>query len=79
VEERRFDDLTRVLGSGASRRTVLKGLVAGLLGGLLGRVPSTVDAAGGTCSSQTYTKCMSDIKLQYDSLTAHCGTTDGPQ
>lgn len=78
MEERRFDDLTRVFGRGASRRTVLKGLAAGLLGGLLGRGTAVVNAAGSTCSTQTYQSCISVAKLQYDSMTAHCGTVDGP-
>jgi hypothetical protein len=81
VEERRFDELTRALGRGTSRRRVVKGLLAGVVAAVVGKtsVPAPAVAAGGTCSSQTYTKCLSDSKLQYDSLTAHCGTTDGPQ
>src|SRR6185312_16910665 len=80
MEERRFDDLTRVLGAARSRRQVVKGILAGLVAAVVGQAgaPSLAVAAGGTCSTQTYTTCMSDAKLQYDSLTAHCGTTDGP-
>ena len=35
MEERRFDDLTRVLGAARSRRQVLKGLLVTALGGVL--------------------------------------------
>lgn len=78
MEERRFDDLTRRLGGATSRRQVLKGLLGGLGAALLSCVPATVDAAGGTCSSQQYETCVTDAKTTYDSLTAHCGTVDGP-
>jgi hypothetical protein len=78
MEERRFDDLTRALGHGASRRTVLKGLAVGLLGGLLGRSTATVDAAGGICSTQEYQACESTAKAQYHNLAGHCGTINGP-
>jgi len=36
MDHRRFDDLTRLLASGASRRAVAKGTVAGVLAGVLG-------------------------------------------
>jgi len=36
MDERRFDDLARTLGANNSRRTVLKGLLAGAAGGVLG-------------------------------------------
>lgn len=38
MEQRRFDDLTRRLGANSSRRTVLKGLLAGAVGGFAGLV-----------------------------------------
>ena len=36
VDEQRFDDLTRAIAGGASRRRIVKGLVAGVAGGLVG-------------------------------------------
>jgi hypothetical protein len=57
LEERRFDDLTRALGQGASRRTVLKGLLGAAFGGALAavgvRVPRAVLAAT-TCNGVPY-------------------------
>lgn len=38
MEERRFDDLTRALGRGASRRTLLKGVLGIAFGGVLASV-----------------------------------------
>ena len=57
MEERRFDDLTRALGQGASRRTVLKGLLGAAFGGVLAaagvRAPRVALAAT-TCNGVPY-------------------------
>jgi len=57
VDEQRFDDLARALAGGASRRRIVKGMMAGLAGALLGsgrgraaRAQQTV-ALGGQCSA----------------------------
>src|SRR5690348_10281813 len=58
MEERRFDDLTRALGRGASRRTVLKGLLGAAFGGVLAsvgvRAPRIAEAAVPTCNGVPY-------------------------
>ena len=78
MEERRFDDLTRSLGWGASRRTVLKGLAVGLLGGLLGRGTAEVDAAGSTCSTARLQQCYASAKRKRDAAAAGlCGAQQG--
>ena len=47
MEERRFDDLTRVLGAATTRRQVLKGIVGGMLAAIAGRTvrPGLAEAA----------------------------------
>jgi hypothetical protein len=55
MEERRFDDLTRVLGAARSRRQVFRGLLGGVAAALVGRslIPSLAEAAPfGGCSRQ---------------------------
>jgi hypothetical protein len=58
VEERRFDDLSRALGRGTSRRTVLKGIFGAALGGVLAavgvRAPHAVEAAVPDCNGVPY-------------------------
>jgi hypothetical protein len=58
MEERRFDDLTRALGRGASRRTVLKGLLGAAFGGVLAsvgvRAPRIAEAEVPTCNGVPY-------------------------
>jgi hypothetical protein len=55
MEERRFDDLTRMLGQGTSRRTVLKGLLGGLAAALVGR---SIDAPGAAAANCSVAHCM---------------------
>jgi hypothetical protein len=71
MEERRFDELTRALGRGASRRQVLKGLLGTALGGVLAsigiRAPRAVMAATLTCNGLPYdpaTQCCEPAGVQ---------------
>ena len=78
LDSQRFDDLTRALAKGASRRGLLKGLVAGVAGGLgdLGGGGQanalTPRPAGSTCMRQT--DCASGI---CDSRTRRCACAWG--
>jgi hypothetical protein len=59
MEERRFDELSRALGRGASRRTVLKGILGAAFGGVLAaagvRAPRLAEAAAPLCNGVPYT------------------------
>jgi len=58
MEERRFDNLTRVLGGATSRRQLLKGMVGVALGAVFasagGRLPRLALAANPTCNGESY-------------------------
>jgi hypothetical protein len=58
MEERRFDELSRALGQGVPRRTVLKGLLGAAVGSALAvvgvRVPQPAGAAPGNCNGVSY-------------------------
>jgi hypothetical protein len=71
VEERRFDDLARALGRGASRRQVLKGLLGTALGGVLAtigiRAPRPAIAAAPLCNGVLFdpaTQCCEPAGVQ---------------
>jgi hypothetical protein len=79
MQDWRFDDLTRTLGSVTSRRGVLKGLLGGLGAAVLGRaLPSRDAEAASGCSSPEYQTCMDNASDQYGELKSQCSTTDGP-
>ena len=71
MEERRFDDLTRVIGAATSRRTLLKGLLGATLGGVLAsvgvRVPKAAIAAAPLCNGVLFdpaTQCCEPAGVQ---------------
>jgi hypothetical protein len=52
VDDRRFDDLARLIGTGTSRRRLLRLLTGGLAGGwaVAARVPAPAAAGEATCA-----------------------------
>ena len=52
MDAKKFDECTKALATGASRRQVIKGLAGGMLGalaGMFGGARGAVEAAGGGC------------------------------
>ncbi len=76
MQDWRFDDLTRSLGTATSRRGVLKGLLGGVAAVVIGRSISVPEAGavGATCSSAALDQCYSDAKANRDANMTACGS-----
>src|SRR6185437_3002579 len=61
MEERRFDDLTRVLGAARSRRQVLKAVLGGAAAALLGRVVAPSFAAAAPAEVCNRAQCKAEV------------------
>jgi hypothetical protein len=77
MEERRFDELTRVLGAARSRRQVLKGVLGGAAALLLGRgmAPAVADAAPAEVCNRA--QCRSEVHQLFLICAKNCGALSG--
>lgn len=64
MEGRKFDDMTKSLAAGSTRRSALKGVAGGILGlvGLAGLRRETLAAPGGTCPNGKDSSCPDGCK-----------------
>ena len=89
MDSRRFDDLTRQLGAGLSRRQALKGLAAGIAGGLAAAVSHRAPGAlaqvnlpdqcqtDEECVEQGYTQGIATCDYHQFAYYRECGCPDG--
>lgn len=79
MQQHRFDDLTRSLGATNSRRTVLKGLLAGAVGGVVAAVSGggALAAKGGNGRGHHKPDCCPDDHPTFCVDSYMCVDTDG--
>lgn len=80
MDDRRFDEFTRVLAGGVSRRLAIKGLVASLVGGAV--LTSRLDHAGAQCGGVTdycdaQSACCGGLHCCYGQATNICADCCG--
>lgn len=71
MDDRRFDEFTKVLATGSSRRLVIKGLASTLLGGVLTRLHLSDTVADGGIEKVTVCHQGNTLEISTSALQAH--------